>query len=342
MYFIKISRFVVTALLALPLLLCTASAVPLKVGLVADYAGLNDRSFNQITYEGLVQAEKELSIKGTAVVAKNNTDYLPNMVRFARGGYDLVIGVGFFMTDAIKEAAQQYPETKFLLIDMPIDGIPNLSTAIFASQEIAFLAGALSALVDQDKSIDLPIRHNGVLSIVAGAQIPPVDIYMAGYFQGAKHINPEIKVLYGYTGTFGDPAAGKQFALSQHSKGSDIVYQLAGGTGLGVIQASKESNFLSIGADSDQAYLAPQNVLTSTSKLCNVAVYSTIERMLKNDFPSGVVLYDLKSGGVDISPVHKAVPGYIVDRVEQIKSEIISGKIQVGIEIPAWAKQQNQ
>lgn len=342
MNFIKKTAVLFATLLALLLIPGTATSAPLKVGLVADYAGLNDRSFNQITYEGLVRAEKELGIKGTAVVAKNNTDYLPNMVRFARAGYDLVIGVGFFMTDAIKEAAQQYPDTKFLLIDMPVGGIPNLSTAIFASQEIAFLAGALSALVDLDQGIDLPIRHNGILSIVAGAQIPPVDIYMAGFFQGAKHINPDIKVLYGYTGTFGDPAAGKQFALSQHSKGSDIVYQLAGGTGLGVIQASKESNFLSIGADSDQAYLAPQNVLTSTSKLCNVAVFSTIEQMLKGDFPSGVVLYDLKSGGVDISPVHKAVPGYVVERVEQLKSDIIAGTIQVGTEIPAWAKQQNQ
>ena len=317
-------------------------AAQLKVGLVADYAGLNDRSFNQITYEGLVQAEQELGIKGTAVVAKSGSDYLPNMVRFARGGYDLVIGVGFLMTDAIKEAAQQYPDTKFLLIDMPIGGVPNLSTAIFASQEISFLAGALAAMVDQDKNVTLPIRHNGVISVVAGMQIPPVDIYMAGYFQGARHINPNIKVLYGYTGTFGDPAVGKQFALTQHSKGSDIVYQLAGGTGLGVIQASKENNFLSIGADSDQAYLAPNNVLTSTSKLCNVAVFQTIKRMQAGEFQSGVVVYDLKSGGVDVSPAIKGVPASITNHLEQIKQDIIAGRIKVSMEIPEWAKAQNQ
>ncbi len=121
---------------------------PLKVGLVKDYARLNDRSFNQLTYQGLVQAEKELGIRGTAVVAKKNSDYLFNMQRYARGGYDLVIGVGVFMTEAIKDAAVQFPGTKFLLIDVPVEGFPNISSAIFASQEISFLAGALSALVN--------------------------------------------------------------------------------------------------------------------------------------------------------------------------------------------------
>lgn len=320
------------------------SAEVLKVGLVADSAGLNDRSFNQISYEGLRRAEKELGIKATAVVAKNNNEFFPSMDRLARGGYGLIIGVGFYMADPIKLAAEQYPETKFLLIDVPVDGGQNLASAVFASNEIAFLAGALAAMVDQDKSVDLPsdnpIRHNGVLSIVAGAQIPPVDFYMAGFFQGARRVNPEINVLYGYAGTFGDPAMGKQLALAQHSKGSDIVYQLAGGTGLGVIQAAKESKFLAVGVDSDQAYLAPDNVLTSTSKRCDVAVYNAVKDLLDGKFKPGVSVYSLKNGGVEISPPLRGVPQSILDRIEALKQEIIEGKITVSAEIPEWAKKQ--
>ena len=315
---------------------------PLKVGLVKDYARLNDRSFNQLTYQGLVQAEKELGIRGTAVVAKKDSDYLINMQRYARGGYDLVIGVGVFMTEAIKDAAVQFPGTKFLLIDVPVEGFPNISSAIFASQEISFLAGALSALVDRDQSIQLPIRHNGILSIVGGLKIPSVDIYMAGFFQGARYINPDIEVLYGYTGVLGNPVVGKQLALSQHSKGSDIIYQLAGDTGLGVIEASKEANFLSVSSNSDQDSLVLDHVLTSTNKLFNVAVFRTIEETLRDNFPAGLVLYNLENGGLDISRLHKKVPQYISYRLDQIKEDIIDGNIRVGMEIPVWAKHQNQ
>ena len=260
----------------------------------------------------------------------------------AQGGYDLVIGVGVFMTEAIKDAAVQFPGTKFLLIDVPVEGFPNISSAIFASQEISFLAGALSALVDRDQSIQLPIRHNGILSIVGGLKIHSVDIYMAGFFQGARYINPDIEVLYGYTGVLGNPVVGKQLALSQHSKGSDIIYQLAGDTGLGVIEASKEANFLSVSSNSDQDSLVLDHVLTSTNKLFNVAVFSTIEETLRDNFPAGLVLYNLENGGLDISRLNKKVPQYISYRLGQIKEDIIDGNIRVGMEIPVWAKHQNQ
>lgn len=309
----------------------------LKVGMVADVGGLNDHSFNQLTYQGLLEAEKQLGVKGTAVVATNQSDYIPDMTRYANGGYDLVIGVGFLMQDAIEKVSAEFPKVKFLLIDTPVTDRPNVTSAIFASQQIGFLAGALAALVEQDKSVNLPgLTHNGIIGVVAGMQIPPVDIYMAGYFQGAHYIDPNITVLHGYTGNFDDPASGKALALAQHSKGADIVYQLAGGTGLGVIQAAKDDGFYAIGADSNQAYLAPENVLTSTSKLVNVAVFDTVKNLQEGKFTPGVVTYDLQNHGVDISPILKGVPASIVEKVEALKQDIIDGKITVSPNIPAW------
>lgn len=319
-----------------------ATAPPaLKVGMVADVGGLNDHSFNQLTYEGLVQAEKKLGIKGTAVVATSQSSYLPDMTRFARGGYDLVIGVGFLMQDAIVKVSKEYPNVKFLLIDQAVKGRPNVTSAVFASQQIGFLAGALVAYIEKDKSVQLPgLRHNDVVGVVGGMKIPPVDIYMSGYFRGVHYVDPQIKVLYGYTGNFNDPASGKSLALAQHSKGADIVYQLAGGTGLGVIQAAKDAGFYAIGADSNQAYLAPKHVLTSTSKLVNVAVFDTVKALQQGQFTPGVVTYDLQNHGVDISPVLKGVPESIVQKVEALKQKIISGELTVEPTIPAWVKNQ--
>jgi basic membrane protein A len=317
----------------------TNAAPVMKVGMVADVGGLNDHSFNQLTYQGLVDAEKKLGVKGTAVVAKGQSDYVPDMTRFAKAGYNLVIGVGFLMKDAITQVSKEYPNVKFLLIDEPVSGIPNLTTAVFASQQIGFLAGALAAYVEQDKSIS-GLRHNNTIGVVGGMQIPPVDIYMAGYFQGAHYVDPNITVLHGYTGNFNDPASGKSLALAQHSKGADIVYQLAGGTGLGVIQAAKDGGFYAIGADSNQAYLAPAHVLTSTSKLVNVAVFDTVKNLQNGKFQPGVVTYDLKNHGVDISPVLKGIPKSIVDKVDALKQKIIDGQITVSPKIPDWVSKQ--
>lgn len=319
----------------------TASKPTLKVGMVADVGGLNDHSFNQLTYQGLLTAEKKLGVKGTAVVAKSQSDYVPDMTRFAQGGYDLVIGVGFLMQDAIVKVSKEYPNVKFLLIDQPVKGRPNVTSAVFASQQIGFLAGALVAYIEKDKSVNLPgLRHNNIVGVVGGMQIPPVDVYMAGYFEGVHYVDPSVKVLYGYTGNFNDPASGKSLALAQHSKGADIVYQLAGGTGLGVIQAAKDEGFYAIGADSNQAYLAPKHVLTSTSKLVNVAVFDTVKALQEGNFKPGAVTYDLQNHGVDISPILKGVPKNIVDKVEALKQKIIDGQITVSPKIPAWVSKQ--
>ncbi len=317
-------------------------AVSLKVGLVMDDFGGHDRRFNQLAYHGLVQAEKELGIKGSAVSAVKEEDFSKIIGRYVKGGYELVIGNGVLMKQAFIEASQRFPGTKFVLTDVKLGIFPNLGSVVFASQEVSFLAGSLAAMLDQDQNIRFPIRHNGRLSIVAGKDIPSVETSMAGFFQGARYINPNIKVRYGFAGTFKDADAAKQLALNQNINGSDIIYTLAGDAGSGVLAASNEAKFLTIGSGSDPDFSEANRVLTNTRKLYNVVVFQIVKDTLQGRFPSGKVIYDLKIGGLELTPLNRNVPEYISNRLEQIRYDIMNGWIRVGVEIPEWAKQQNQ
>ena len=177
---------------------------------------------------------------------------------------------------------------------------------------------------------------------MAGQKIPSVETSMAGFFQGARYINPYIKVGYGFAGSFKNADAGKQLALNQNINGSDIIYTLAGDAGSGVLVASKEAKFLLIGSGSDQHFSEANRVLTNTKKLYNVVVFQTVKDTLQGRFPLGKVIYDFKNGGVDLSPLNKNVPEYISNRLEQIRDDIMNGWIRVGVELPEWAKRQNQ
>ncbi len=317
-------------------------AVSLKVGLVMDDFGGHERSYNQLAYQGLVQAEKELGIKGSAVSAAKEKDYSKIIGNYVQGGYELVIGNGVLMKQAFIEASQRFAGTKFLLTDAGLEGLSNLSSVVFASQEVSFLAGSLAAMLDQDQNTRFPIRHNGRLSIVAGQETASVETAMAGFFQGARYINPYIQVRYRFAGSFKNADAGKQIALNQNINGSDIIYTLAGDADSGVLAASNEAKFLLIGSGSDQQFSGVNRVLTNTRKLYNVVVFQTVKDILQGRFPSGKVFYDLKNGGVDLTPLNKNVPEYISNRLDQIRDDIINGWIRVGLKIPEWAKLQNQ
>ncbi|MBE3591767.1 MAG: BMP family ABC transporter substrate-binding protein [Thermoanaerobacter sp.] len=302
-----------------------------KVGLVTDVGGINDRSFNQMAYEGLQRAAKELGVTVNVIQSKQMTDYVPNLTNFAQQGYDLVISVGFMMHDATEEVSQKFPDTKFLIIDSEITDRPNVASAMFKEQEVGYLAGALAGLVEKEKVGK--VKGTNIIGAVGGMQIPPVDRFIAGYQQGAKAVNPDIKILINYTNNFNDPASGKQMALTQISQGAEIVFQVAGGTGEGVVKAAQEKNLYAIGVDADQSYLAPDNVLTSAVKRVDVAVYDVIKDALNGNFKSGIMYFDLKNNGVGLGKINKDVPQSIIDQVNQLAKDIIDGKIQVSDKI---------
>ncbi len=298
-----------------------------KVGLVTDVGGINDHSFNQMAYEGLQRAAKELGVTVNVIQSKKMEDYVPNLTNFAQQGYNLIIAIGFMMHDAVEEVSQKFPDTKFLIIDSEVTDRPNVSSAMFKTEQVGYLVGAMAGLMEKEKVGK--VKGTNTIGVVGGMQIPPVDSFIAGYQQGAKAVNPDIKIIINYTNNFNDPAAGKQMALTEISQGAEIIFQVAGGTGDGVIKAAQEKNVYAIGVDADQSYLAPDHVLTSAVKRVDVATYDVIKDTLNGNFKSGIVYFDLKNEGVGIGKVNKDVPQSIIDKVNQLAQDIKDGKITV-------------
>src|ERR671922_1774905 len=206
-----------------------------RIGLVTDVGGLNDRGFNHLSFLGLKRAERELGIEQRIFQAKSTQEYVPNLSAFARQGYDLTIGVGFTEAEAIATAAKNFPQRRFAIVD--VDGAPpNLLGLLFREQETGYLVGYLAGLVEK--------RRPGpdVIGSVGGQKQPPVDRFIAGYEAGAKAANPGIKLLNGHSGGFSDQAKCKQVALNQIGQGAVVIFQVAGGCGLGALDAAKEKH----------------------------------------------------------------------------------------------------
>ena len=234
----------------------------IKVGLVTDIGGLNDRSFNTLANQGLEDAKSQLGVEGRVITSKSNSDYVPNLSSLAQQKYDLVLGVGFLMSEAMDTVAKRFPDTNFAIVDFSAPALKskpkNVRGLLFKEAEAGYLAGYLAGKVAEKEGFD-------TVSSVGGQKIPPVDAYIAGYQAGAEAANPGIKTLNGYSQDFVDQAKCKELGLSQIQRGSGVVFQVAGQCGLGAIDAAKEENVQAIGVDADQAYIGPQ-VLTSALK----------------------------------------------------------------------------
>ncbi|UTI65811.1 BMP family ABC transporter substrate-binding protein [Paraconexibacter antarcticus] len=307
----------------------TAAAAPtgkkIKVGLVTDIGGLNDRSFNALANKGLGDAESQLGIDGRVLTSKSNADYVPNLSTLAQQKYDLVIGVGFLMADAMGKVAKKYPGTKFAIIDVDqtsLKGKPaNVEGLLFKEEEGGYLAGYLAALYAKDHKMT-------TISSVGGQKIPPVDHYIAGYQAGAKAADPGIKTLNGYSQDFVDQSKCKELALGQIGQGSGIVFQVAGQCGLGALDAAKSKGKLGIGVDADQAYLG-SHILTSATKKVDVAVFDTIKEVQAGGFKAGTnTTFDLKTNGVGIGKVSAAGTKYQA-QIDKVAKDIVAGTITV-------------
>jgi len=296
-----------------------------KVGLVTDINQLNDRGFNHLAYLGLQRAQRQLGIKGAVYQSQSAQDYIPNMAQFAKRGYDLVIAVGFAQADAVSKVAKRFPKTSFAIIDVDattLAGKPrNVRGLLFREQEVGYLAGYLAGLVEK--------RAPGpdVIGSVGGMKEPPVDRFIAGYQAGAKKADPGIKLLNGYSQDWVDLAKCKEEALNQIAAGSKIEFQVAGGCGLGALDAAKERQVWGIGVDADQSFLGP-HVLTSAVKRVDQAVFLTIEDVKDGKFQGGRnATFGLRDDGVGLGKISPKVPKADVAKVKRIRAEIASGKI---------------
>jgi basic membrane protein A len=302
----------------------------LKVGLVTDIGGLNDRSFNHLAYVGLQRAEKQLGVKGRVLTSGQNSDYVPNLTTLARQNYDLIIGVGFLMADAVETVANKFPNTSFAIIDYSqaaMKSTPsNVEGLLFREQQAGYLAGYLAGLVEK-QGVGNVKSGSETISSVGGQKIPPVDHYIAGYQAGAKAADSGIKTVNGYSQDFVDQAKCKELALNQISQGSDIVFQVAGGCGLGALDAAQQKGVWGIGVDADQAYLG-KHILTSAIKKVDVAVFDTVQQVQDGSFNGGQdAFFDLTNDGVGLGKISSEVPQDIVDKVDQAKQKIVSGEI---------------
>ncbi|MGH3071018.1 MAG: BMP family lipoprotein [Gaiellaceae bacterium] len=303
----------------------TEAAAPIKVGLITDLGQLDDNGFNELAFRGLTRAEDELGVEGRVVESASAADYIPNMTSLARQDYDLVIGVGFAQGDAIGKVAQRFPETSFAIIDVDQAFVPgkpaNVQGLLFREEEVGYLVGYLAGLEEKRR------EGEDVISAVGGMKEPPVDRFIAGYFAGAEKAAPGIKRFHDYSQDWDDQAKCKELALNQIARGSNVVFQVAGGCGLGALNAAGERDRWGIGVDADQSSLGP-HILTSAQKGVDAAVFLTIQAVQDGTWEGGGnATFGLKEEGVGLGTVSPEVPDEDVDRVETIKQQIVDGEI---------------
>jgi basic membrane protein A and related proteins len=309
----------------------TTAAGGFKVGLSTDTGGLNDRSFNHLAYVGLQRAASDLGVQTRVVTSKSPSDYIPNLTALAKQGYNLVIGVGFTEIDALKTVAKAFPKTQFAIVDVSNadeGGLKNVEGLLFKEQEAGYLAGYAAGLAAQ-------ARGGTAVSSVGGQKQPPVDRYIAGYQAGAKAAFPAVKLINGYSQDFSNQAKCKEVALNQIAGGSVVVFQVAGGCGLGALDAAKGANVWGVGVDADQGYLGSY-VLTSALKRVDTAVFDSIKDAKDGNFKGGQdAVYGLKDEGVGIGKFSPKAPKGVAAKISAIKAQIVSGKIA---DIPTTVK----
>lgn len=291
----------------------------LKIGLITDVGGVNDGSFNQSSWEGLEKAGEDLGVTVNYLESATDADYQPNMETFVDEDYDLIISVGYMLADATKEAAEANPDTKFAIIDDSSIDLPNVTSLMFKAEQASYLVGYVAGLTTKTNNI----------GFVVGMTNETMNQFGYGYCAGAIDANPDITVQQFNANSFADSATGKSMANTAITNGADIVFQAAGATGLGVIEACQEAGVYAIGVDSDQSSIAPKTVLTSAMKRVDTAVYDAVQELIDGKLEGGVETFDLAAGGVDIAPSQDLISDDVIKAVDDVKEKIISGDVVV-------------
>jgi basic membrane protein A and related proteins len=297
-----------------------------KVALVTDVGQLNDRGFNQLAYQGLKRAGKELGVQIRVAQSRSAADYIPNHTTLARQGYDLIIGVGFAQGDAVDAAAVKMPNASYAIVDVDQQSLThkpkNVVGLLFREEEAGYLAGVLAGL-------SVKKERAPVVGSVGGFKEPPVDRFIAGYQAGAVWAMPQVKTLNSYSSDWDDQAKCKEIAFDQISRGASVVFQVAGGCGLGALDAAKERNVWGIGVDADQSFLG-NFVLTSAMKHVDEAVFRTIKSVVDGDFEGGKSLvFGLKEDGVGLGKISPKVPEHDRLVLQDVQKRIRAGEIDI-------------
>ena len=314
-----------------------APAEQIIVAMATDIGGLGDKSFNDGAWAGLQRGQTELGVEARMIESHQQTDYVPNLSGLAEDGAKLVFGVGFLMADAIVEVAANYPEVYFAGIDIWVDAgtaPKNALGILFKEQESGYLAGIVAGLMTKEYADKSPrLNDQNVVGMVLGMDIPPVERYQAGFYAGVMSVNPDCDVRSIVTGSFEDPAKGKEAALALIEQGADIVFPIAGTTGLGVIDAAKEKGVVAFGVDVDQYATAPDTIMTSAEKKITEAAFLAIKDVVDGKFEGGKsIVLGLNEGATGIADFHEfdsVVPRTVKDAVNQAVTDIKAGRTAV-------------
>ena len=291
-----------------------------KIGMVTDVGGVNDGSFNQSAWEGLQRAGEAFGCEVKYIESKGDADYVPNIESFLDEDYDLIVCVGYMMADAVRDAAELYPDQKFAIIDDASNAdLDNVTCMMFEQEQASYLVGLAAGYTTE----------SNVVGFVVGQANETMNSFGYGYLAGVLDANPDATILQYNANSFGDASAGKTAVNTMVTKGADVVFHAAGGTGLGVIDGCKENGIWAIGVDSDQSSLAPETILTSALKRVDNACYDATKKAILGTLEGGVATYDLAAGGVDIAPTTDNLSKDVLEKIEDAKKDIIAGDLVV-------------
>ena len=291
-----------------------------KIGMVTDVGGVNDGSFNQSAWEGLQRAGEAFGCEVKYIESKGDADYVPNIESFLDEDYDLIVCVGYMMADAVRDAAELYPDQKFAIIDDASNAdLDNVTCMMFEQEQASYLVGLAAGYTTE----------SNIVGFVTGAANETMNSFGYGYCAGVLDANPDATILQYNANSFGDASAGKTAVNTMVTKGADVVFHAAGGTGIGVIDGCKENKIWAIGVDSDQSPLAPETILTSALKRVDNACYDATKKTILGTLEGGVETYDLAAGGVDIAPTTDNLSKDVLEKIEKAKKDIIAGDLVV-------------
>ena len=291
-----------------------------KIGMVTDVGGVNDGSFNQSAWEGLQRAGEAFGCEVKYIESKGDADYVPNIESFLDEDYDLIVCVGYMMADAVRDAAELYPDQKFAIIDDASNAdLDNVTCMMFEQEQASYLVGLAAGYTTE----------SNIVGFVTGAANETMNSFGYGYCAGVLDANPDATILQYNANNFGDASGGKTAVNTMVTKGADVVFHAAGGTGIGVIDGCKENKIWAIGVDSDQSPLAPETILTSALQRVDNACYDAKKKTILGTLEGGVETYDLAAGGVDIAPTTDNLSKDVLEKIEKAKKDIIAGDLVV-------------
>jgi basic membrane protein A len=301
-------------------------------GVVSDVGRFNDKGFNQLSLKGCKSGARKARGTCRAFESRSTGDYLPNFTRLQRDGADISIATGFLLSEGLATVAKRFPDGKFTIVDYSVKAPPlanakgkplfkNIVGLTFATNENSYMIGCLAGLMAK--------RDGGnIISAVGGIKLPTVDIFIAAYRAGARKCAPGTRTLIDYSQDFVDQAKCKELALNQIDRGSKVVFAVAGGCGLGALDAAKEQSVWGVGVDNDQAFLGA-HILTSAVKRVDVAVETVVLSANRGTYKGGTdLVFNLKNKGVAIGKINRRVPQAYIKRMNALGAQIIAGKLK--------------